>query len=427
VTIGYRNPNVRAVLISGLFTSFAFNIIWFSTTWLVYGLGGDNQDLGMLLGVGSLVGVVFAIVGSVLADSYRKDVVVFVFMTIGGLGIYMLSISTTLTEAFIGQILSSIGMSSTYPIIGALLADSVTSMDRTKIYGTQFLIHETGSAFGGITAFIIYRNLVVADIELLDVDVIRFALSVAVGMFFVGYLIAISQLRDKHALSAEEEASVASLHKYEQNILLGKTQNFKNQFSPFAMRIILLSLISAVFIGLGAGTTIPFLPRLFFDIYLIDLSRLSLLMTFVQIFTAIWGKINANLTKKFGRVQIIVFNQMISVVLLYILATYPPLIFSLFALIIRNAVMNGVGPVANSIMMDFSPRSLRAKISTVNGIIWQIFFAIGNIFGGFLVEATSFRVPIIITATLYFIATMIYWGIKQFIDRSEMLILEQIS
>lgn len=416
----YSNPNVKWILASWIFSSFGFSILWFSTTWLIYGLGGSNSDLGRILGLATIIGLVGSLIISSLADKFRKDVLIWIgggFILIGS---YLLSKSNTVDQVFIGQIFLSLGSSSAFPIITALFADSIPARNRNKVFGTQFLLANSASALGNLVGYFIFRGMDSENIETLDIDLIKYSILIATGAQFIA-LIFMFFLRDNNIVTEAEEGTVASTFKTDnKESKLEKKRKWyqiriidKSDFAPGSIQILGLSLVSAYLIGLGAGISIPFFPRFFFDIYNIDLANLSILFAFVTLFTAIWGKVNASLADKYGRVELIVANQFVSVALLVMLATYPPIAFALLALIVRNAVMNGVGPVASAIQMEYSPRKYRSKINALNMVSWALLFSIGQIIGGKLVDKYEFRTPILITASLYLLATFSYWRIKK--------------
>ncbi len=400
----YGNKNVKAVLVSSVFNSLGFSILWFATTWLIYGLGGSNSDLGLIFGLSSLLSITFSFLASYLADRFRRDVVIITSIGILLTGILLLSTANSLSLAFLGQILISIGGSASNPTMNALFSDSINADNRTRVFGTQFLLSETSNALGGVLGYFYFQGLDTSDVSTLDVPAIQSYIRLSVFAFSIVFIISLLGIRDSHALSEEEEKT--------------KKENSKPIASNISKKVVYFLLATAFIIGFGAGFTIPYLPRFFFDIYGINLSNLSLLMAGVSVITAVWGKVNSNLAEKLGGIELIVLNQLVSVTLLVVLSTYPPLLFALAALIIRNAVMNGVGPIANAILMEHTPRKQRSKISAINQISWQVFFALGNIAGGRTVDAKGFRIPILTTASLYFLSTVIYWQIRNLINNS---------
>lgn len=421
----YSNPNVKLILIGGIFSSIGFSILWFSTTWLIYGLGGSNSDLGAILGLATLIGLVGSLIISSLADRYRRDRLIWLGAGLSLLGSYLLATSDTIDEVFVGQIFVSLGSSSTFPIIGALFADSVPAKNRNKVFGTQFFMANSASALGNLVGYFIFKGMDADDVETLDVELIKYSIFIAVGTQLIALLFMLL-LSDSNIVSEAEEGTVASKYvkktHFEEPEIKRKWYKVKlidrTEFAPGSLEILFLSLTSAYLIGFGAGISIPYFPRFFFDIYDIDLANLSILFGFVQIITAIWGKVNANLADKYGRVELIVANQFVSVTLLVMLATYPPITFALLALIVRNAAMNGVGPVATAIQMEYAPRKYRSKINALNMVSWALLFSIGQIIGGRLVDKYEFRPPILITASLYLLATLSYWRIKKVSSKS---------
>ena len=376
----YSNPNVKWILIAGIFSSITGSILWFSTTWLIYGLGGSNEDLGRILGTAGLLGVAVTLVASKIGDSYRKDIVIWFAGGFLILGSFILAYSSTLTHVFIGQMVVVIGGSATFPVLAALFADSIPGEHRNRIFGTQFLLQNLFNAVGNLFGYFIFRDLSTTNIADLDTDLIRFTIFVAAISEIIAFAL-ILRIRDRHSLSAEEEGTIASQPAVveEERVAGDQTKSSwfnPRDFAPGSLSILFLTLMAAFLIGFGAGITIPFLPRFFFDVYEVDLADLSLIFALLTIITAIWGKINANLADKYGRVELIVINQMVSVTLLIVLSFYPPLAFAFLVLIIRNAVMNGVGPVNAAIQMEYTPRKYRSQINALNTLAWAFLFSI---------------------------------------------------
>ena len=55
---------------------------------------------------------------------------------------------------------------------------------------------------------------------------------------------------------------------------------------------------------------------------------------------------------------------------------------------------------------------IRSQINALNSIAWGMFFAIGQIIGGIIVDNKGFTPPLLLTATLYFLATLPFVKIK---------------
>ncbi len=424
----YDNKNVKIILIFFFITSISGSILWFSTTWLIYGLGGSNADLGWVLGVSSFLGSLFTVVTSVAADRLRKDVIAIGGYAVAFTGMILLSYSNSLTEVMIGNVLYSMGTSSLFPIVTALFADSLKTEDRNKVFGTNFLLSQISSASGNLIGYFVFLEMDTTNIANLDVGLIQLTIKIATVMAGFG-LIVVMFIRDGNTISQDDEGSVASQHtvsdsenelsdpSYDQSFVKRTLLKIINpdDFAPGAIKILLLTLLSSYTIGLGAGITIPYLPLFFFDIYEINLAELSLLFAGMTVFTGFWGKFNAHYADRFGNIELIVFNQLISVTLLVILASEPIIFLALMVLFVRNAAMNGTMPLVTKIQMDQTPRKYRSQLNAANGISWAVFFSFGQVIGGIMVENPSFgfTIPILTTAALYFISTIFYWRVKK--------------
>ncbi|MDH5402613.1 MAG: MFS transporter [Candidatus Heimdallarchaeota archaeon] len=395
-------------MILSFFSSIGGSIVWFTPTWLIYSLGGDNEDLGDILGITTIITLFASMIGSIIADRFRRDIIIWIGNLLTLAGIYILANSYQLSDIFNGLIITNLGFSLSWPAISGLFANSIPSKNRNRVFGTNFLLSNLASAFGNIIGYYIFLDTG-SNLESIDPSLLRYSLIIAFYFQIIAVIICFFA-KDTKGISVEEEGSAASKH---ETMSINKNTGFVNDFTQNAILILSITLLSSIFIGFGAGISIPYFPRFFFDIYHLDLSSLNLVFAALTIVTAVWGKFTANIGDRFGRVQVIVANQMVAVILLYLLALYPPFILAIAALLVRNAVMNGTGPLINSIQMDYTPRKYRSQINAINNLGWSLFFGLGQIFGGKIVERIGFWLAFVITATLYLIASIIYLKIKK--------------
>ena len=289
----------------------------------------------------------------------------------------------------------------------------------------NFLLSQISSASGNIIGYFVFLDMDTTNIENLDVGLIQLTIKIATVMAGFGLMV-VMFIRDGNTISQDDEGSIASQYTVSDNgNELTDPSNDKSfikrtikkiispdDFAPGAIKILILTLLSSYTIGLGAGITIPYLSRFFFDIYEINLAELSLLFAGMTVFTGFWGKFNAHYADRFGNIELIVVNQLISVTLLVILAGEPVIFLALMVLFVRNAAMNGTMPLVTKIQMDNTPRKYRSQLNAANGISWAVFFSFGQVIGGRVVDDYGFTIPILTTAALYFISTIFYWKVK---------------
>ena len=420
----YTNPNIRWIFAGGSFIALAESVLWFAPIWLIYSLGGSNTQLGIILGSASLVGIACSVGLSRWADRSRLDRVIKLASLLMVIGTLILSLAHTLVMVAVGMVISQTGFLTLEPLIQALLSNSTHSKHRNRIFGTKYLVFNIALALGNLLLFFFYRGQG-TEIDELDSDLIRLSILIATGAAIIGTAFNFL-LRDERFLLEAEEGNSATAGSPEQHgdgnlKQRGEGKPDRNRLrrclAPGIYPIIVITLASPVFIGLGAGTTVPYFPRFFFDIYNLDLSNLSLAFAGLTLFTGVWGKVTANLADRFGRVEMVVANQLIAVLLLYTLATYPPFVIAISVLLLRNALMNGAWPVAGSLQMEYTPRRYRSQISAITFTIFATTFAVGQACGGWLADHYGFRILFIITATLYLAATLLYWRIRGLIRR----------
>ncbi|MCY3412231.1 MAG: MFS transporter [Candidatus Heimdallarchaeota archaeon] len=411
----YKNRNIQLILVIGSILGISGSILWVLTTFLVYGLGGSNADLGKILGISTMLSLGFTFLASYLADRFRKDLILVIVVILQAIGVYLLATANTLTWVFIGQLFYASGASGLYPILMSVFSMSIPTSQKNRVFGTNFLIQNFFSAAGSILGYFALKDTNIDRIESIRVDILQEIMMYAFFLLVIVTVLSVL-INDKYTLDeAEENEGVA---KSTSEILIHPQDPFyyriinPRYFEPETGKIIILSLVASYFIGFGAGISIPYLPRFFFDIYRIDLANINLLFAGMTIITALWGKISANLADKYGRNELIAIMQIVCVILLVVLASVPPLIFAFLALIVRNAAMNGTGPLFSAIQMDYTPRRYRSQVNAINSVSWGGLFAIGQIIGGTLVDDIGFTQPFLLTATFYFLATIPFIKIR---------------
>lgn len=414
----YANPNVRWILVGGSLIALGEGILWLAPTWLIYSLGGSNTQLGLTLGSASLIGILFSILATRWADKNRSDRVLRVASLLLVVGALVLSQAEDLWMVVPGMVLAQAGFMTLQPTAQALLSNSVPSKARNRVFGSQFLVFHVATAVANFLLFWVYQGQG-NDIDKLDTNLIQSSLLLAALFAAIGTGVNF-RVRDEQILTEAQEGSAASRVNPKQEVH-GDTflSRLSEQFAPGTFSIIYIILVSIVLIGLGAGTTVPYFPRFFFDEYGLNLSDLSLAFAGLTVFTAVWGKVTSNLADRFGRVKMVVVNQLLAVALLYSLALYPPLIIALGTLLLRNALMNGAWPVTSSLQMEYTPRRYRSQMSAITFNLFAGTFAISQMWGGWIADNVGFWALFTLTATLYLVSTTLYWRIQAIINYLE--------
>ncbi len=401
------NRNIRVAVLQRIFSSISMNIIWFSVTFMVYALGGQNTNLGDLGFFATMFGLVSTLAAGYLSDRWRRDALVALGAFISLFGTIVLGFATDMWILFLGQFLFSIGSGMTFPVGGALVADSVKGSKMNETFGTLFLLSQLFGAVGNIVSYFIFSTnggQLSLDTLLLTVraGVVFSAITAVLTLFYVDPRYKSLEVSSNNNSASSNEPDnngmVAS------DLELHESRTFKMSRYQYFMVIIIL--LSNYVLTIGAGISIPFIPRFFQTYYKLNLDDLSLVFALMMVLTGFWGKYMATLADKFGRIKMIVVNQGFATLLLFVLASYPPVYIAITTILVRNAAMNASGPVASALTYDNLSSEKRGIYSSANSVGWSILFGTGQAIGGRLIDSFGFSVAFLTTATLYLISTL---------------------
>ena len=396
------NLNLKFALFKLSISGIVFSLYGFASSFIVYSLGGDSTQFGNITGLAMIFGL-FAtiIIGYVSDKSRRRDVFLWIGQMFQTFGMLLMFFVDNLSIVLISNILVNIAVSFIGTNFYALIADSSISKQKNKVFAVVFLVDNLSNGFGNNISYFVF-DLYGNIISLTTLRII-FQLAALIGLV---ELVITFGLRDARALKDSEN----------QAPFITTMQLISKKISFFDRKVFFLPAIatlSGYFVSLGAGISIIFFPYFFNYYYGITPDILNLIFAVMIFVTAIFGMVMGFLADKFGRVKSIVILQLIAAVLLYILSVYPPLLFAIITLLVRNAFMNASSPAMNALLTDNVPQSFRARWVALQSFGWSLFYGIGNFIGGYIIDAYSFGTAFFITATLYFVGTLMLVFIKE--------------
>ncbi len=408
------NRNVLGFLLSSPFNSIAFGLSWFTSTFMIYAFADadKNTQLGRVGGIVAIVTLISSLAGAYISDHYRRDVMIYISYFISVFSFYQYTKADSVADVLFAQSVMSLSWGIGGPSQNALVADSTPPNLRNWVYGWLFAVSNIFLAGGNIVGYFLFSRYGQDP----NPEVLRLAMKVSLGLAIIGGIFFLL-INDKHVLPAEKD------------IVLGEQEDEKavGGFTKSGLYAVGIMLFSGYLIGFGAGLSIPFLQFFFYEEYKIKLDDLSLIFALMMVLTGFLGKWLADLGTKYGRVKMIVISQGIAVILLYALATYPPLYIAIIALLARNASMNAVGPLSQALLMDNTPRIRRSTVSLLSNIGWSLLFGVGQLIGGMLIDRYGYWIAFLITATLYLTATIMIATIREHKSRSPGEIVASVS
>jgi len=116
------------------------------------------------------------------------------------------------------------------------------------------------------------------------------------------------------------------------------------------------------------------------------------------------------LADRFGKIQVVVVSQGLSVPFLILLGFSPWFWLSAGAYYIRLALMNLSNPVYQTFVMERVDPEARATVASLTSMAWNFGWALSPMISGELQVRFGFGPPFMGTIILYVIAITMYWA-----------------
>ncbi|MHA2273817.1 MAG: MFS transporter [Candidatus Hodarchaeales archaeon] len=385
------NRNIRAAYIGAIFQSIGFGMLWMNILSIFIFILADESTtmLGLVSAVAGIVSTIFLFPSGLIADRWRRDVLVWIGSGFAIIALAILVISVNIgmvivAELFIG---AALGISGTAR--EALLADSIPTGKRSKVYADLFFLNMIFSAVGPALNIVLFFYLG----DKWDISILRAVIFVS-AIFISIASCSTFFMADKNALGKESESLASTA-----------IEEDTEERSSFTIPIIIV--ISGLIIGFGAGMTVYFFPIFFKEEYSVSPILLNAIFMFMNITTGFSGIAGQRISKRLGLVETMFLLQMSAVYALAFITQFPPLFLLIPLFIARNAFMNAAGPLNRTIVMDRIAKRHRAKWNSLEQLSWGFFWNVSAALGGWIIENFGFRVCFTITATLYMTATLL--------------------
>ncbi|MHA2074466.1 MAG: MFS transporter [Candidatus Hodarchaeales archaeon] len=268
------NWNVKIAYIQSVAAAIGMGIT--QTAFAIYvtqGLGQTNFVLGNFFTTSGLASTIFVFPSGYFADKYRRDVLIRISFFFGILSQIALVFATTLSDPditlavlFLAQALGGLGWGLSGPAAQALIADSIESGDRSRVFAKMHFANLLASALGPFIA---------AGLTLILGD--NWGMETLTNLIFMGAVctilsyIAVFFASDNKALVSRVEKTDVSPNEITDSQIndqkIADPSNFTLIGRPFSYDVVVptVIVISGIIIGFGAGATVAFFSVLFAD------------------------------------------------------------------------------------------------------------------------------------------------------------------
>jgi MFS family permease len=345
--------------------------------------GYDATWIGTVNAVFGVSMTVFIIPAGMLADAFGRKTFNLIGYAIMGLGIFVLALSPSPPAIIGGAALAGFGGSLTFASSGALLAGSVPSEHLTRIFSYSYFLSTFAASLGSATGWL----------PTILVDWLGITRLAALQMtMMVGGIV--SLLSGAPVLFVREVRS---------------ERKSRARFSLESRGIITKFMLVNIFIGFGAGLTIPLFPVYFWKKFGIDSGPMGTLQAVSNFVAALAFLVSPKLASRVGTVRGIVATTGISVPLLALIPLAPSFLLATPLFVARQALINMNSPLIDSLIMRLVDERERATASGVAQLFWNLPNSFGQPLGGYMIDNIWVDAPPFSTAAFYAAYTTIFW------------------
>jgi MFS family permease len=267
----------------------------------------------------------------------------------------------------------------------AFMSENSSSEERTHLFSTEFVIRVLAGFLGGLLGGFMPALL---RHWMPEVETYQWTITAGTSIVALGILPMLS-LRDRK--SREDEKFVAKTFR----------DSYVDAVKHFTSWRHTAKLIGPqMFISLGGGLVIPFIP-LYLKHYLhVDIAAIGIIQGLASVVLgfAVFG--TPVIARKFGLVRGVALCQALSVPFLALVPFAGSIVMAVMLLWSRSAVMNMAGPMYNQFSMEGVPDRDKPVVAGFMFFALNIMWMIGSMVGGRIMEF-SYTAPYTIAVFMY--------------------------
>lgn len=399
--------NARMYLIHTIIFGAALGVRRLLFNFFVLSLGYDEALLGTLITVNNLTALISALPMGYLADRLGRKKSLISSAALVSLSIVIMVIIPSPSMFMLTNLIMGLGMSLSSVTMGPFLMENSGEKERTYLFsfssGLNTAAGFVGNWVGGYLPGWIGAYLLV---DALSAKAYGTAMIVTAIVSVAGIIPLV--LFKSQKLEPGERSSIASF---------GYIKEHAGQFS----KLVIPMLITSV----GAGLIMPFMNVFFRNVYDQSDSQIGVLFAWGSLAMGIGLLIAPVLADRFGKIQIVVITQGMSIPFLFLLGFSPWYWLSALAYFFRLALMNMSGPVYQTFVMEEVEPKARATVASLVSMASSFGWAFSPMFSGWIQVKYGFQPAFGLTLIIYVISIYFYWkfflkGISTFSQRSRL-------
>jgi MFS family permease len=384
-------PNARLYLVYAILAGVSMGIYQLISNFYILSLGYDAKLIGNLVTTTSVTALIFALPMGYLADTIGRKSSLLISAALVSFSIAMMVIWPSTFIFYAMNIISGIAQSLAAVTMAPFLMENSGAYERTYLFsfsmGIQMVAASIGNWIGGYLPTWVsnLRGVDPTSSQAYGTSIMVVAIGLALGL--------IPLIMIKMPPLARSERTVFSPFSYASK-------------NPSKLtRLILPMLITSI----GAGLIMPFMNVFFRVQYLQPDKVIGVLFAWGSLAMGLGLLAAPPLADRFGKIQVVVVTQALSIPFLVLLGFAPVFWMSGLAYYIRVALMNMSTPVYQTFVMEQVDAKSRAMVASLVSMTWSFGRAISPSISGNLQVNYGFGPPFLGTIILYIVSVFLYW------------------
>jgi len=384
-------PNARLYLLNVTLTGISMGIFRLLFNFYVLSLGFDEALLGRLVTTSSLTSLILALPAGYLADLLGRKRSLVLGGLLNSLGIVGMVIFPTQAGLYALNVLLGFAQGLITITMSPFLMENSGEEERTYLFsfghGLQMMSAFAGNWLGGYLPgwFGAWQGISATDSQAYGWSVAAIAV-----MFSLG-LLPLLFLRRNRMVGEARSVFAPIRYAVENPKLLGQ--------------LVLPLLVTSI----GAGLIMPFMNVFFRVVHQQPDPTIGTLFAWGSLAMGLGLLAAPALAERYGKIQVVVVTQALSVPFLILLGFSPWFWLSAAAYYVRLTLMNLSNPVYQTFVMERVDEDARATVASLTSMAWNFGWAFSPTISGELQVKYGFGPSFIGTISLYTLAITMYW------------------
>lgn len=385
-------PNARRYLVYLIFFGIGMGVFQLLYNFYVLSLGYDESLLGNLITVNNSTALLAAIPMGYLADRLGRKGAIMTSTVAYAVGVLVMVLFPGTIIFFAMNVVLGLAQSLSTVTQSPFLMENSGPEERTYLFSLSFGLRMTAIFVGNWVGGYLPSWLGLWQ----NVDgTSRLAYGLALGaiaLIMLLGLLPLSRMERQH-FSKDEERSLFLPLSY-----------FRQHFSTFS-KLVLPILVTSF----GAGLFMPFMNVFFRQVHGQSDQAIGTLFAWGSLAMAVGFLFAPVIAEKYGKIQLVVFTQLLSIPFLMMLGFSPWIGVAALAYYARLALMNMSNPVYQTFVMEHVQPEARATAASLVSMAWSSGRAFSPTISGYLQVQYGFNPVFSLVIVLYSVSVYLYW------------------